>query len=97
MNDSSNFTEEKQTRREMFRNMVRYLALGGIGLLWAGLYVRSAQNPAPGPCSQSLSCGGCASFNQCTLPQAEKIKKTGFQDDDITTIRHDPIDNNERQ
>jgi hypothetical protein len=93
----SNPAEEKQTRREMCRNIVRYLALGGIGLLWAGLYVRSARNPAPNTCSQSLPCGGCTSFSQCTLPQAEKIKNTGLKDADLTTIRHEPIGDNERQ
>jgi hypothetical protein len=97
MTDSSNIPEEKQTRREMCRNMVRYLAVGGIGLLWAGLYVRSAGNPTPGSCSQSLSCGGCASFNQCNLPQAVKIKKLDLETNDVSAVRNEPINDGERQ
>ena len=74
MSDSSNNTDQKQTRREMCRGLLRYVALGGLGLVWAGLYVRSARSSATNSCTQSLSCGGCMLLEQCNLPLAAKTR-----------------------
>jgi hypothetical protein len=65
---------EKQTRREMCRSLLRYLALSGAGLTWAVLYVRSARSSNTDCCPQSLSCGGCALLERCDLHPAAKSR-----------------------
>jgi hypothetical protein len=74
MNDPIPPPDEKQSRREACRNLLRYSLLGGIGLLWAGLYIRSVQNTAPNPCAQFPSCGGCTLLEKCNLPQADNTR-----------------------
>src|SRR3972149_4597834 len=68
----NNTSDEKQTRREICFSAIRYLTLSGLGLLWAGLYVRSARRSVGNSCSQSLSCGGCTLLEQCDLPRAHE-------------------------
>ncbi|MGA2799221.1 MAG: hypothetical protein ABSE63_16700 [Thermoguttaceae bacterium] len=78
MNNSPDFSrtiEEKQTRREMCRGLVRWLILGGLGLIWAVLSVRSERNSHTAPCAGSLSCGGCPLLDQCDIPQAVKTRE----------------------
>jgi hypothetical protein len=79
MNNSPNSAkdaEKKPTRREMCRGLVRYLILGGLGLVWAVLSVRSARNFHPAPCAGSLSCGGCPLLDQCDVLQAVKTRQS---------------------
>jgi len=58
---------ETQNRREMCRSALRYLALGGITVLSAGLIVRRTASSAPASCRRSLSCRECAAFDHCRL------------------------------
>jgi hypothetical protein len=95
--DSDNTTEEKQTRREMCGSLIRYSILGCIGLVWAGLYIRSARNSATTCCSQSLSCGGCTLLEQCNLPKAEKTRNFGSDSVDVTVFPQDPPISDKRQ
>ncbi|MGA2060178.1 MAG: hypothetical protein ABSG67_06825 [Thermoguttaceae bacterium] len=73
--DSTTNAETKQNRREMCRGMARWLILGGLGLVWAVLSVRSARNSHLAPCAGSLSCGGCPLADQCQVPQAVKTRE----------------------
>ncbi len=75
--DSAKTFEKRQTRREMCRSLVRYLVLGGMGLVWAVLSIRSVRNSHAAPCVQSLSCCGCPLINQCEIPQAVKKQEDG--------------------
>jgi hypothetical protein len=63
-------TENKHTRREMFRGLVRYLLLGIMALVWALLSVRSARNSHAAPCAGSLSCSECPLIEKCDISQA---------------------------
>jgi hypothetical protein len=78
-------------RRELVRSGLRYLALGGVSLLWAGLAIRGSLAPcpsslAPGPwplisggrCPRQLPCAQCAALPQCRLSPALAAK--GFRD-----------------
>jgi hypothetical protein len=85
MDDNS---EQKLTRREMCLEVVRYAALGGMGVLWAGLYLRSSRSSTGYNCTLP-TCSGCSQLNQCTLPQAEKIKNIGQSDKDENKIDDD--------
>jgi hypothetical protein len=73
--------EQPQDRREMCRDAVRYLALGGIVLLSGGLITRdvgrgrSDRCPNTGavvrlPQEQHLVCRDCAALAECPLPAA---------------------------
>ena len=68
-------TAKRQSRREMLRSTLRYLALGGISLASAGLIARGAASPAQGGCRRSPSCGNCAAITYCKLPQALAARK----------------------
>jgi len=80
-----NRAEAGQTRREMFRSSMRYLALGGLGLLSAGLLARPrGSSPAErrlgdrpgfraakmGLSPSAASCRRCSARATCRLPQA---------------------------
>ena len=68
-------TAKRQSRREMFRSTLRYLALGGISLASAGLIARGVASSAAGGCRRSASCGDCEAIARCRLPQALAAKK----------------------
>ncbi|MGD0382553.1 MAG: hypothetical protein ABSA77_03460 [Thermoguttaceae bacterium] len=74
--DFAKTTEAKQTRREMWRCLVRYLILGLLGLVWAVLSVRSGRSSRGAACGQSLSCYGCPLLDQCKNPQAAKTRES---------------------
>jgi hypothetical protein len=90
-------TEEKQTRREMCRSLVRYLAIGGMGIVWAGLCIRSARNSTGKCCTQSPLCGGCTLLEQCNLPQAEKTINFSLDSGDVTVFPQDPPNSDKRR
>ena len=64
-----------QTRREMFRSCLRYLALGGVSLVSAGLIGRGTASPATDGCCRSPYCGDCGAIAGCELPQALAAKR----------------------
>ena len=69
-------TEQQPSRREVFRTALRYLALGGISLMSAGLIARGAASPAQGGCRWSPSCATCPMPTaHCRLPQALAARK----------------------
>ena len=68
-------TAKRQSRREMFRSTLRYLALGGISLASARLISRGAASRAEGGCRRSASCVNCAAIGRCKLPRALAAKK----------------------
>jgi hypothetical protein len=67
--------EPQPSRREMFRSGLRYLALGGISLMSAGLIARGAASSAQGGCRWSPSCGDCPAITCCKLPQALAVRR----------------------
>jgi len=75
MSDSADLTEEKQTRREMLCSLVRYLTFGGMGLVWAILYARSARSSAANSCTQPIPCGDCGLLERCNRPDAVKTRE----------------------
>lgn len=71
-----NRPQQPQDRREMFWTSVRYLALGGIGLLSAGLIAPGSGPPGRGRCGQPVSCGDCRAIARCTLPAARAARRS---------------------
>ena len=64
-----NESESPITRRRLIGDVTRYMALGGIGLLSAGLvYKRSALVSAACP-SPEGTCSDCSQAAGCRLPQ----------------------------
>ena len=68
-------SEAGQSRREMFRSSARYMALGGLALLSAGLLARPRGSPARSRCRRAVACRRCAALANCRLPQALLAKK----------------------
>jgi hypothetical protein len=67
-------TTQQQSRRELLRSTLRYLALGAVSLASAGLVSRGAVSSGEGGCRWSPSCGDCAAIARCRLPQALALK-----------------------
>jgi hypothetical protein len=67
MNDSP---ENRCTRRELFSSSVRYVALGGLTLLSAGLVLRQGR----AACPRLPDCRGCAALDRCSLPEAVEVR-----------------------
>jgi hypothetical protein len=65
---------DKTNRREMCRNGLRWLALGGITVLSAGLVHQGA---GAGDCQRATACGDCSQRDGCQLPQARAARKRG--------------------
>jgi len=63
MNDS---TECKANRLELLRSTARYLALGGLSLVSAGLIVRGGGSSAAA-CGRRCGCRGCPALAHCQL------------------------------
>ena len=76
--------DARQSRREMFRGSARYLILGGLAVLSAGLVARlggtGIMPVAPGGasaerrCPRSRCCRDCTAFSDCGLPQARSAR-----------------------
>jgi hypothetical protein len=66
---------QTQTRREMCRSLLRYLVVGGMGVGWAGLYLRAARNIASASCDRAEPCADCTLLERCKLPQAAKTRE----------------------
>ena len=68
-------TKPRQSRREMFRSSVRYLALGGVSLVCGRLILKVAESPAEESCRRPLACRDCAALAECRLAEALAAKK----------------------
>ncbi|HEY3396017.1 MAG TPA: hypothetical protein VGM19_00010 [Armatimonadota bacterium] len=63
--------EEKGiSRQEFLRSLLRFLALGLLGLGLGGLVWRSQNED----CTVAPVCGQCPQFGDCTLPPARKAR-----------------------
>jgi len=76
----SNSKEPARSRREMFRSTARYLALGGISLLSAGLIAKGTTSSAGGRCRRSFDCRNCAAVAYCQLPPALSARSANATD-----------------
>lgn len=70
----TNPDQQQQSRREMLRSGVRYLALAGVSLLSAGLLVRGRGGSASDRCPRSAPCRHCGALAKCRRPQALAAK-----------------------
>ena len=74
MNDSiereQSSIEREQSRREVLRSSLRYLALGGIWVVSAALIAREPAMPGQRRCRRPFSCRDCAALAECKLPRA---------------------------
>ena len=59
-------TDHKQSRREFFRGIMRYLTLGGL-LGASGVLLARRKS---GECINLEICNGCPIFKRCDLPPA---------------------------
>jgi len=66
--------DARQSRREMFRGSARYLILGGLAVLSAGLVARGSGSSARDRCPRSSRCRDCTAFSDCGLPQARSAR-----------------------
>lgn len=69
------FHEPRHSRREVFRDMLRYLALGAISVMSVGLIARGNAKPAGGKCPLQLGCAKCAGLARCELPRARAARE----------------------
>ena len=60
-------------RRAFLRDVVRYPALGAMGLVAVGLATRQGPPHSDEKCA---SCRKCPAFDRCRLPQAEQARQT---------------------
>ncbi len=68
--------QRQPTRREVLRSSARYLALGGVTLMSAGLIAGRSGRWAT-DCDRRLSaCRDCAVLNDCRLAPAVAAKKS---------------------
>lgn len=71
----SHRTKQQESRREMFCRLARYLVLGGISLVSAGLIIREVVLPCEGRRRGPLGCRDCAARARCKLPPALTAEK----------------------
>ncbi|NQU21399.1 MAG: hypothetical protein HQ567_08960 [Candidatus Nealsonbacteria bacterium] len=64
---------QRPNRRELFRSVARYVALGGISLASVGLIWRGRS----GRCRRLPCCRECELLARCELPEAAAAKKRG--------------------
>jgi len=64
------FPDSSASRRQFFRDGLRYIMLGGLMAASAKLVAREASRPAGRVCISAGICRGCAAFDDCGLPQA---------------------------
>jgi hypothetical protein len=72
MNDLPCVKGDRSTRRELLASSVRYVALGGLTLLSAGLVMRRG-NPI---CPRLPDCRDCAALDRCGLPEAVAARRS---------------------
>lgn len=72
--------EERRTRREFFRDALRYLALGGVCVLSVGLIGRSRRASQGSSCPGPSTCRECRELSRCSLPQAVVFRDEKDQD-----------------
>ena len=65
---------QRANRREMLRSAARYLALGGISVVSAGMIWRSRIAADGAQCRRQSGCRECKLLGRCDLPQAIKAK-----------------------
>jgi len=66
---TTELSEQKQSRREFIRGIIRYLILGGLGFTTGTLILKRASSEK---CARLSVCQNCVYFKNCNLPQALK-------------------------
>jgi hypothetical protein len=67
---------EVRSRREFVAGVLRYTALGLMGVASAALFAKRQRLVRNGQCTNSGICAGCKVLEECSLPQAVSAKKT---------------------
>jgi len=62
-------------RRRFLRDMVRYPALGALGLVAVGLATREEPLHPDAKCASAEACRQCPAYERCRLPQAELARQ----------------------
>ncbi|MHC4407001.1 MAG: hypothetical protein ACYTG0_45895 [Planctomycetota bacterium] len=65
----------RPSRREMFRDVARSAALGGLAVVSGLLLFRGGGASAPGRCQPASACSGCPSRFRCTDPKALEARR----------------------
>jgi hypothetical protein len=63
-------TAAKTNRRELLTTSARYIALGGLAILSAGLILRRGG----AACPQLPGCRDCTALDRCDLPEAVAVR-----------------------
>ena len=62
-------------RRRFLRDLVRYPALGVLGLVAVGLATREGSLHPDAKCASAEACRKCPAYDWCRLPQAELARQ----------------------
>jgi len=66
----SEYSKTKQSRRELFKSLLRYAILGLLGAIAGNTLARKRRLERNGICINREICGSCEIFDDCRLPPA---------------------------
>ena len=67
-------SKKVQSRRELFKSVLRYATLGLLGLIAGSVFARKRKFTQNGICINREICGSCGIFEKCGLPPALSAK-----------------------
>ena len=68
--------EKGQSRRQLFTSILRYAALGVLGVVGGGIFAKKRRLLQNGICINREICQSCGIFEECSLPSALSAKKS---------------------
>jgi hypothetical protein len=71
--------EKVQNRRQLFTSVLRYAALGVLGIVGGSAFAKKRRLAQRGICINRQICKSCGIFEECGLPPALSVK-TNFQE-----------------
>ena len=68
------YSKTKQSRRELFKSILRYAALGVFGAIAGNVFAKKHRLARNGICINQGICQSCGIFSECSLPPALSAK-----------------------
>jgi hypothetical protein len=70
----SSQSKKVQSRRDLFKSVLRYVTLGLLGLIAGNVFARKRKFTQNGICINREICQSCGIFEKCGLPPALSAK-----------------------